>query len=62
MKLSIYEDIDHIYNLCGLNTVDNHHVTSTINSKPINNRLNANYDFLYKHKNTPIWTNSVKQK
>lgn len=58
MKSNVNREIKKIYELCGLNETVNNHTPNTPNNCFPNNKLNANYDFLYKNKSTPVWTNS----
>lgn len=39
------EEIMQLYKKCGLNGNDYHPIRTTINSGPLNNTLNSNYDF-----------------
>lgn len=52
MKPITVDEIMQLYKKCGLNCYQQHGVRTEINTGTLNNRLNANYEFLNKSLST----------
>ena len=60
MKKITMDDINNVYKQCGLSIEASPTGTKEPIKTVLNSNLNANYDFMYKGKSNPVWSNNVK--
>lgn len=59
MKTITIDEIQNLYKKCGLEIIGNQLIRTEINTGTLNNKLNADYSFLYQNSTQTTWASSA---